>query len=298
MSSEIATIFSRKFAAGIELTAQQIPSVLESTVDTHPDAQGEKIFFDQVGVVRMQPKTGRHVEIPTIDVPQRRRSISPSDFHMRDFLDKFDQLKVFNNPINEYSRTMVAAGQRKKDKLIIDAATGTALTGKEGATSTVLPAGQVIAVGGTGFTFAKLQDGIKQLRKRNAIMQGEAVSVVYTSFQEKEVLNLAEVKSFDYNTMKALVEGEVGTFYTCHFKRVEDEYDDDANVVRMLALSGTTRSCLMYPKSGIRLAKWMDITGRIEWNIDRGSFQVTAEMSAGATRTQETKVVQIDVVES
>jgi len=298
MSDQIATSFSRKYAEGIELTAQQITSELESTLDVYPNPVGEIVFWDQVGVVRMQPKTGTAIDIPTLNTPHRRRALHPQDFQHRDFIDKFDTLKTLNNPINDYTKAHVAAGQRKKDKVIIDALLGDAYTGKLGTTVVALPAAQKIVNGATGFTFAKLQEGIRLLRQRNAIMKGEAVTVVYTSFQEKEFMNVAEVKSVDYNTQKVLVEGEIGTFYTCFFKRVEDEYDDDANVVRFLPLAATIRSCLMYPKSAGKTGTWLPLSGVVEWVVEKHVWQVVPEMSFGAARGQETKVVQIDVVEA
>ena len=298
MSAEIATAFSRKYAAGIELTAQQLKSVLEGTIDIEPNPEGEMIFRDQVGVVRMQPKVGRATDIPIVDTPHRRRALTPQDFEMRDFADSFDRLKVLNDPVNSYTMAGVSAGQRKKDKIIIDALLGTAYTGKAGTTPVTLPSAMQIASASTGFTFAKLQEAIRLLRRRNAIMQGEAVTVVYTSYQEKQFMNVSEVKSVDYNTQKVLVEGEVGTFYTCHFKRVEDEYDDDGTAVRMLPLTTVTRTCLVYPKSAGLLAKWKDVYGRVEWNVDRGCPQITTGMSVGCTRMQETKVVRMDVIEN
>lgn len=295
---QVATHYSRKYAAGIELTAQQLTSELESTLNVYPDPTGEMVSWDQIGVVRMQPKTGAAVDIPTVDTPHKRRWMVPQDFQHRDLIDKFDKLKMLNDPTNDYVTAHVAAGQRKKDKIIIDALLGTAQTGKAAATSVVLPSAQKIAAASAGFTFAKVQEGIRLLRRRNAIMKGEAVTIVYTSFQEKEFMNTTEVKSVDYNSQRVLMEGEVGTFYTCFFKRVEDEYDDDGNVVRFLPLASTTRSCLMYPKSAGKTGTWMPLSGVVEWVVEKGSWQVKPEMSFGCSRGQETKVVQIDCVES
>lgn len=296
--TQVAVHYSRKYQAGLELTAQQLTSELENTLNVFPDPSGEMVSWDQIGVVRLSPKTGSAIDIPTVNTPHKRRNMVPQDFQHRDFIDAFDKLKMFNDPTNDMVTAHVAAGQRKKDKIIIDALLGTALTGKAGATSVVLPSSQKIAAASSGFTFAKVQEGIRLLRKRNAIMKGEAVTIVYTSYQEKEFMNTTEVKSVDYNSQRVLMEGEVGTFYTCYFKRVEDEYDDEGNVVRFLPLSSTTRSCLMYPKSAGKTGTWKPLTGRVEWAVEKGSWQITPELSFGAARGQETKVVQIDVVES
>jgi len=294
MSNQIETAFFRKYAAGIELLAQQIKSVLEPYVRVEK-GEGEAQFYDQIGAVMMVEKTGRAVPIPTIDTPHSRRMVAPRDFYMRDFIDTFDRLKVFNDPANAYTEAFVAAGQRTKDKMIIDAALGDSATGKTGSEIVPFPAGNIVPEGGTGFTFAKVQEGIRILRSKNAIDQGEDVCCAYTSFQEKEFLNEDEVKSFDYNTMKALVEGEAGTFYTVHFKRIEDINTDASG--RMLPIVATARRCLMWAKRGILLAKWKDIYGKMSFIDERESYQVMAGLSANATRMQESKVIAIDCKE-
>lgn len=296
--AQVAVHYSRKYMAGLELTAQQLTSELENTLDVFPDPSGEMVSWDQIGVVRMSPKTTSATPIPTVNTPHKRRNMTPQDFQHRDFIDAFDKLKMLNDPTNDYVMAHVAGGQRMKDKIIIDALLGTALTGKAGATQVVLPSAQKIVNASAGFTFGKLQQAVKLLRKRNAIRKGEALTLVYTSYQELEFMNTTEVKSVDYNTQRVLVEGEVGTFYTCYFRRVEDEYDDDGNVVRFLPAASNVRSCLLYPKSAGKTGTWKKLTGRVEWNVDRGAWQVTPELSFGAARGQEVKVVQIDCVET
>lgn len=294
MSNQIETAFARKYASGIELLCQQIKCLLEPYVRVE-GGEGEAQFYDQVGAVMMQEKTGRAVPIPVIDTPHSRRMVTPRDFYMRDFIDSFDKLKVFNDPSNVYTEAFVAAGQRTKDKLIIDAALGDSYTGKQGTDVVAFPAGNIVPEGGTGFTFAKVQEGVRLLRSKNAIDQGESVCCAYTSFQEKEFLNQPEVKSFDYNTMKALVEGEAGTFYTVHFVRIEDISADVSG--RMLPIVATARRCLMWAKRGILLAKWKDIYGKLAFIDERESYQLMAGLSAGATRMQESKVIAIDAKE-
>lgn len=295
MSHEIADHYARKFLAGINLLSQQLKSITRDTVTIVPDAAGEIMFRDAVGPVELVDKDGFAQDIPVLNQSHTRRALSPQDKWGRRYIDSFDKLKIFNDPTNRYSQAFTAAGQRAIDRFVITALLGTAYTGKQGTVPIALPTAQKIAAGSTGFTFAKVQEGIRMLRNKNAIMQGEPVTVLYTSFQEKEFVNTTEVKSIDYNTQKVLVEGEAGTFYTCHFKRIEDAAATTAG--RMLPYSSSTRSCVMYPKSACELGLWKDVFGSIDWLPEKQVFQVMGGVSGGAVRLEDEKVVQIDCVE-
>ena len=169
----------------------------------------------------------------------------------------------------------------------------TAYTGETGTNAVTLPAGQKIAAGGAGFTLAKLRSAMKLFKANNAIMPGDDLYVAWTSAQEDEFMDTNEVKSVDYNTQKVLVSGGVEGFYGFKFIRLEDAADGT-----LLPKSGSTRSCFAWAKSGLLLGLGQDITAKIDPLPNKNyAVQVYASMDIGATRMQEEKIVQIDVVE-
>ena len=292
MSDQITTAFHQKFAAGIGLLAQQMKAVTDGTTRTE-GMDGERAFFDQIGVVKMQDKVGRAVDIPVVNTPHSRRSVTAIDKYMRDFIDSFDKLKILNDPTNAYSEVFVAAGKRAKDKIALDAGFGTSFTGKTGATAVPLPAGQIIAAGGTGFTFPKLRQAVTKLKGSNILMPGDVIHCFWTAKQEEEFINTTEVKSSDFNRTKVLVNGELEFFYGTNFRRIEDVSPTE----RMLPFSGGVRSTILWVKRAMLLGTWKDIHGKLAWIDERDAWQVMAGMSMGATRMQEVGVVQIDVDE-
>lgn len=293
MSDQITTFNFESYSRGIALLSQQLSAATRAAV-MEESIDGKRAFFDQVGVVAMQAKTGRAVDIPTVNTPHARRSVTALDYQMRDFVDEFDKLKILNDPTNAYSQAFAAAAARQIDKIVINAALGTAYTGEEGTTAVVLPSAQKIAVSTTGFTLAKLQQAVRILKSANAVMPGDSIHIFWTARQEETFINTSEVKSSDFNRDKVLVNGELSYFYGCNFHRVEDVSSSE----RILPKASTTRSCVAWVKSGMKLGTWKAPYGRVEWAVERASWQVSAGLSAGATRMEETKVVQIDVVES
>lgn len=294
MSDQIATAYSQKYATGIELLAQQMTSATQGTCREEGTTGSKREFFDQVGRVKMQPKTGRAVDVPIVNTPHARRSVTALDRYMRDFIDEFDKLKVLNDPSNTYAEAGVAAGMRERDLIFINAALGTAYTGEDGTTAVPLPSAQKIAAGGTGFTLTKHKQAVRMLKSANIIMPGDKIYCLWTAKQEEEYINSTEVKSFDYNNQKVMVDGQLTYFYGTYFRRVEDtETAGD-----MLPKVSTTRTCVFYVSRAMLRYTWKPVAGKVEWIAERQAYQVYTGMSEGCTRMQEVGVVQADVVEN
>ena len=293
MSDQIVTFNYESYSQGITLLSQQLMQNTMGTCIQEP-MSGKRVFFDQVGRVAMQQKTGRAVDIPVVNTPHARRSCTSKDYYIRDFVDEFDKLKILNDPTNAYTQAFSAAGAREVDRTLIAAALGTAYTGEEGSTPVALPSAQKIAVGSTGFTLDKLREAVKILKAANAVMPGDGIHVFWTAAQEEEFINANEVKSSDFNNTKVMVEGAVTYFYGVQFHRLEDVSSSE----RILPKVSTTRSCVAWVRSGMRLGLWKSPYGRVDFLPERDAWQVMAGLSVGATRMEEVKVVQIDVIES
>lgn len=112
--------------------------------------------------------------------------------------------------------------------------------------------------------------------------------LVVSPKQIQDLLADTNVTSSDYNTVKAMVQGEINAFMGFTFV-----------TSTRLGLSGSTRTCFAYAVDGLLLAVGKDLHVRIDERPDKSyATQVYAAMSIGATRMEETKVVQIDCVES
>lgn len=293
MSEQITEAFINQYSSGIEMLAQQMTSRLRQAVVVRP-MKGKKMDQDQVGVVRLQQRQGRHQDIPVIETPHKRRWVTAKNFWARDFIDEFDKLELLNDPTNSYSQAFAAAAAREFDFSVVDGLLGTNFTGEEGTTPIVLPAAQKIADGGTGFTLDKLQEGVQRLKTAHAIMPGDTIHCAWTAKQEQEFVNTTEVKSSDFTMLRVLDAGGVESFYKVNFHFLEDvEAAGD-----MLPKTGTVRTCPLWVRSGCLVGERRKAGGRIAWLDEKESWQVSGSWSGGSTRLQEVKVVQIDVQEA
>lgn len=286
MSYQITTAFVNQYRDNVTLLSQQKGSKLRAAV-RNESQQGEYEYFDQIGATAAQRVTSRHGDTSYVNTPHSRRRVGLVDYDWADLVDKLDKIRTLNDPTNSYALSAAYAMGRAQDDEIIAALGGTAYTGQAGGTSVALPSSQKIAAGGASFTLTKLLN-IKE------ILDGADVDPELPRFialavkQMTSLLNTTEVKSADYNTVKALVRGDIDTFMG--FKFIQTQ---------RLVLTGGSRYCYAWVQDGVLLSMGMEPTGRIdELPTKRYSTQVYYCGSFGATRMEEAKVVEIACTES
>jgi len=282
MSTQITTAFVQQFSANIQMLSQQMGSLLRDAVDVE-SVNGEKAFFDQVGAASAVLRTSRHADTPLVDTPHSRRMVTMSDYEYADLIDDQDKVRLLADPTSTYSRAAAAAMGRAMDDVIITAALGTANTGKEGATSTALPSGQKIAHGSAGLTIAKLLSA-KEILDANSVDPSITRHIVVSPKQISDLLNNTTVTSSDFNTVKALAQGELNTFVGFNFI-VSNRLNTDSN---------SDRQVIAFASDGIKLAVGKEPSARIDERADKSyATQVYYCQSVGATRMEEEKVVEI-----
>jgi hypothetical protein len=283
MSTQITTAFVQQYSANIQMLSQQMGSLLRDKVRLE-SVVGKNAFFDQVGSVTAVEKTSRHSDTPQIDTPHSRRRVSLADYEFADLIDQQDKVRLLIDPTSSYAQAAAMAMGRAMDDVIISAALGTAYTGETGSTSQANT--NQIVHGSTGLTIAKLRTA-KQTLDLGDVDPSIPRYIIVSPRQITDLLGTTEVTSSDFNTVKALANGEVNSFLGFNFI-----------VSNRLALSSTTRSCIAYAQDGIALGVGKDVNARIDERADKSyATQVYYCMSIGATRMEEAKVVEVQCTE-
>ena len=282
MSTQITTAFVQQFSANIQMLSQQKGSLLRNAVDSE-SVNGEKAFFDQVGAAAAVLRTSRHADTPLVETPHSRRMVTMADYEYADLIDDQDKVRLLADPTSTYSQAAAAAMGRAMDDVIITAALGTATTGKDGSTSTTLPAGQKIAHGSAGLTIAKLLSA-KEVLDANSVDPSITRHIIVPPKQISDLLNNTTVTSSDFNTVKALATGDLNSFVGFNFI-VSNRLNTDSN---------SDRQVIAFASDGIKLAVGKEPSARIDERADKSySTQVYYCQSIGATRMEEEKVVEI-----
>lgn len=283
MSNQITTAFVSQFSSNIQMLSQQMGSLLRNAVDVET-VTGEKAFFDQVGSAAAVLRTSRHADTPLIETPHSRRMVTMSDYEYADLIDDQDKVRLLVDPTSTYSRAAAAAMGRAMDDAIIAAALGTALTGKDGGTSTAFAtATNQIAAGATGLTLAKLISA-KEILDAGDVDPSIPRYIVVSPKQITNLLNTTTVTSSDFNTVKALAMGEINSFVGFNFIVSNRLGVDGSAARRVIAFAG----------DGIKLAIGREPVARIDERADKSyATQIYYAMTLGSTRMEEKKVVEV-----
>lgn len=296
MSSNLPTHYIQQYGNTTALLAQQLVSKLESTVMSGSHVGDSASPVDQYGKLEAVDSTAiaRFSAIVHQQAPLDRRWVLPTDWHIPQIIDKRDILRIITDPKAPEAKLAVAGLKRQTDRLILNAIAGTAQTGVRGATATTFPAGQTVGVS-FGVALSKL--GVLKMREAKRILEAndimtelEEVTLVCSPTDHDALLADILVTSSDYNSdAYVLKEGRVIRFLGMNIitSNLLGTGTDD--------LAGTSRPCYVYCKSGMYLGKWADVTVDVRERADLISlpWQILTQMTAGATRLQETTAVRI-----
>lgn len=288
MSFEVNTAFVQQYTTNVQLLLQQRGSKLRETVTMGSYTGKAAKAVEQIGSVTAQARTTRHADTPLISTPHDARWVFPTDYEWADMIDDQDKLRMLIDPTSPYALNGAYSLGRAMDSLIITAALGTAKTGENGSTNTAFATStQQIAHGSAGLTVAKLRTAKRKFMEAE-VDSSDPLYIAVTAQQIENLLGTTEVTSADYNSVKALVQGDVDTFMGFKFIQIE-----------LLPKASTTRSCIAWARSGLHLGMWNDITTRISERADKSyANQIYVKGTFGATRVEEKKVVEIQCTEA
>ncbi len=294
MSTYITTAFVQQYKANVELLSQQMGSRIQRAVRVESQ-EGEYAWYEQIAATAAAQKTGRHEETDAAFVDTGHESVRVGivDYSWVDYIDREDRVRMLIDPTSPYAQNAAAAFGVTIDTIILSAALGNAFRAanvtKDNVATVALPAGQIIAAGTTNMTIAKLIEAKGKFWAAD-VREDMPKFIACTGNQLESLLGTTEVASADYNTVKALVRGEINTFMGFEFIRVEDP---------ILTKTVNTRHCVAWCMDGLLLALGIDINARIGERADKQYLtQVFTQMTIGATRMEEVKVVQIDCDET
>lgn len=282
-STTITQSFVQQFDTTIRLQAQQRVSRLEATVFDRGNITGESFTANRLAAIEDTPEnTVRHGDTTWSEATHSARVALMLDFYQALPVDRNDEPKLLANPNGAYMESLLAAWNRRKDRIIFAALLGTA-TGKDGSANT-LPSTQLIAHGSAGMTKAKIITAKKVFRKNEADQHaGEELYIAYNSEMLEDILSDTTLTSADFMAVKMLQDGDVsGKWMGINWVPYEQ-----------ITLSGSTYTTAMWAKSALHKG-----TGFVEGKASRRPdkkdlMQVSMAGSFGAVRVEEEKVVQI-----
>lgn len=313
MSIEITTAFVEQYRASILLLSQQKVSRLRMTCQQE-DVVGRTFYGERIGATAGSDITERHGDTPLVSTPHSRRRGTMVDWDIADLVDQLDQQKMLISPVSTYLQNFIAAANRRIDKHVYDALGGTAAAGQSGSTTInnydigecrlVDSDGTVVTAGSdhsaalaTGLTIPKLLT-CKQLLDEGDIDPERQRYFVTNPYNLTQLLNTTEVKSAEYNTVKALAMGHIDTFMGFKFIMLQDYKDATKGhlVDSPAETADEAVECYAWAQGAVKLGVGKEITTRVTERADkRYSIQPYLKMSFGAVRVEGPAVVEISL---
>ncbi len=302
MSTQIPIAFVDQFKANILILSQQKPAKLRMPCRSE-SVVGDTMYVERLGPKDAQPRGARHGATPISDADHTRRKLSMVDYVVpADIIDKPDRLKMLIDPQSAYAQNQAFSLNRQIDDVVITALFGAAYGGHTGATTinnydvgecrlvqsdgTIRTAGSDWSgVTETPLTIAKLLT-CKQLLDDAEIDDARQRYFLCNPFNINQLLNTTEVKSSDYNTVKALAQGQIDSYMGFNFIKSTRLPADDTD-------TGATK-CAAFAQDAIVLAVAEEPSVAIDLRPDLlNSTQVYSTLSIGATRVEGPAVVGI-----
>jgi hypothetical protein len=280
MAFTITEAFVQQYKDNLIHLSQQQGSRLRDLV-RNESVTGKSYYFERLAGSEAKPATGRHVPVEIVNMEHSRRRVDLFDYEWADLVDDLDKVRLLISPESEYAIAGAWAMGRAVDQVVLGGALGEARAGAEGQTAVPFPSENYITDGG-GLTVHKLIAAKERLDQAE-VDPNEPRYIICTARQIGQLLEDNRIASTDYNTVKALVSGEIDTFMGFKFVRYEK-----------LPIKDGKRVVPCWSQNGIGLAIGKDINTRMSERPDlRYAVQIYLNMAIGATRIEDEKVLVV-----
>ncbi len=275
MAIGLSNAFVTLFDAEVK-QAYQGKAMLVGAVRARRGVEGSTVKFPKVG------RGTATLRVPQTDVTPINASFSQvtltlQDWNAAEYSDIFSQAKVNFDERQELVQVVAAAVGRRQDQMIIDALVNS---------STGLTVANSIGGSNTNLNMAKLRDAKRLLDKSNVPPDGRHIVIHANNLAN--LLSETSVTSSDFNSVKALVQGELNTFLGFTFHVIGDRSEGG------LPIDGSSdRKVFAFHQQAIGYGEGIAMRTEINYIPEKTSWLVNEVFSANAVAIDAEGIVQI-----
>lgn len=270
MSASLSAAAQQLFDSEVK-HAFQTAGGLKDSVTQRNNVIGDIYKFRSMGKGLANQKA-TSADVVAMAVAHALVSCTLQNWNAPEYTDIFDDNEVNFDEKTELQQTIAMALGRRRDQLILDA--------MDAAT-----ADTVIAHGSAGLTLAKLITASKSLTALGVPSGDRHIAVSADGLED--LLGVTQVTSSDYNSVRALVSGELNTFMGFQFHVIETRAEGGLDV------ASSVREGFAWHKTAIGLATGIDITAKVDWVPQKTSWLCNGLMRAGAAVRDTAGLVSI-----
>jgi hypothetical protein len=268
---------------------------LRECVTVRTGVTGEAYKFTRMGKGLANQKASQ-ADVTPMDISHARQTATLQNWNAPEYTDIFDQAEVNFDEKAELAQTIAKAIGRREDQLIIDTLAGTTTGGGAGfsfaATNDGDPdTGRVFDISATrNFDLASIRSAKGHLDDIEAESSDRYIVVRAQALQK--LLEDNTVTSSDFNTIKALVNGELDTFLGFKFKVIGTRTEGGLPGV------AADRTAFAWQKQAIGIAVGIDMKTTIDWVAQKTSWLANGVYKAGCSAREPQGIVKIQYDET
>lgn len=277
---QVSNVFIDSFDSEVKVAYQGTKSLRESV----------RVKTGVVGSTHRFPKAGSGVatqhnrgnDVVAMNASRSKVTVTLSDWDAFDYEDIMDIEKINFDDKKIIAENTAKAIGRREDQLVIDALEDTV------GTVTTVGDGSVVP------TIAYLAQAKRVLDENN--VPGDDRCLVHSSYFLEDLLGITAVTSSDYNSIKALVRGELDTYLGFKFIMIGGR--TEGGLPFSDGPTNAKRYNFAYHKQAIGLAIGKDMTSMVDWIAEKLAWQVGCVYSAGAIAIDTDGIVVIHTNEA
>tara|TARA_R100000808_G_scaffold6274_3_gene18772 strand:- start:1481 stop:2305 length:825 start_codon:yes stop_codon:yes gene_type:complete len=270
MSKNLSAVASTEFDSEVK-QAYQGGSKLRDTVTHRGNVTGGTYTFRAVGKGLANQKPSQGLVTP-MDISHSEQACVLQDWIAPEYTDIFDDAEVNFSEQQELAEAIASALGRREDQLIIDAASAAS-------------AGGAVAAGGTGLTAAKVITSSKHFNDAGVPTEDRTAPISAAGLED--LLNEDKATSFDYQQVRALIDGQINTGFGFTWKVIESR--DEGGIPK----SGATRTSTFYHKRAIGLATGIGPRTEVNYVAERTSWLANGLLKANAVARDTAGLVDV-----
>ena len=280
MSIAMQDVLAKQFSAEVKHKFQE-KGVLRDTVRIRNIKGAKSVQFNLMGRGVAAERGAIQTPIPLMNVSHAPVVATVKDFTASELTDVFLSNQVNFDERAELVDTIANALGRRLDQVIIDALVAANLS------KTVA---KDISGSEDNLTIAAIRAAAEQL-DNDGVPDGDRTLVISPSGLHY-LLKDNQASSADFNSVRALVRGDLNTFYGFNIKKIGSREEGG------LPLATNDRTNFAYHREAIGLALNMDVSVRIDFDEQYGAHRVTGYLSAGAAVVDALGAVKITTSEA
>lgn len=261
MSKTLSSVAVTEFDSMVK-HAYQGQGLLKPAVTIRNNVVGDTYKFRRMGKGLANQKSTSDLVTP-MNVAHEFKTASLQNWNAPEYTDIFDQADVNFDEKQELASTIAAAIGRRCDQLVIDAMDASS------------PDATDIAAGSTGLTMAKVIAAQVALRGQN--VQNQNLYAVINADGLRGLLNDDKATNSDYQTIKALVSGDINSLAGFQFIILGNRTEGGLNVS-----ATNTIDSWFFQRDAVGLAIGIDMKTSVDYVPERTSFLCNGMLKAGS----------------